>query len=487
MTQAPRHEERLLIGGELVEAGGGAFDNVDPATGRVLGQCGDATVTDLDRALAAARGAFDRGRWSTDVAFRRRCLRQLAEGLDRHREELRATVVAEAGAPVALTHLAQLDTPIEGVGWFADLLDRYEWTQDLGVAEPFGIRTRRILRREAAGVVGAITPWNFPVQINLAKVVPALAAGCTVVLKPAPDTPWCATALGRIAAEETDLPAGVLNVVPSSDHAVGAALAADPRVDVVSFTGSTATGRSVMAAAAANLTRVFLELGGKSAAVVLDGADLAGGVASTAFQLTVHAGQGCAITTRLLVPRHRYDEAVELAVSTMAGIAYGDPTDPAHLMGPLISERQRQRVLDHVGRAVDDGARVALGGGVPAHLPQGFYVEPTVLDGVHEDAAIAQEEVFGPVLVVLPFTDDEDAVRVANNSPYGLSGAVFGPDDRAHAVANAIRSGTVAVNGGIYYGPDVPFGGYKHSGIGREMGVAGFEEYTELKAVAEGA
>jgi aldehyde dehydrogenase (NAD+) len=487
MTRAPEGEERLLIDGRLVAAASGAtFDNVNPATGAVIGRCADGGTEDLARAVAAARRAFDDTPWSTDVAFRRRCLRQLAAGLDRHREQLRAAVVAEAGAPVALTRSAQLDTPIEGVGWFADLLDRYEWDEDLGIAAPFGIRTARIVRREAVGVVGAITPWNFPVQINLAKVAPALAAGCTVVLKPAPDTPWSATWLGRIAAEETDLPPGVINVVASSDHGVGGALAADARVDLVTFTGSTATGRRVMTAAADRLARVFLELGGKSASIVLDGADLAAGVASTCVQIVTHAGQGCAITSRLLVPRHRYDEAVALAVDTLSGIGYGDPTDPAHLMGPLISERQRQRVLDYVRTGIAEGARLALGGRIPGHLPDGFYVEPTVLADVDENATVAQEEIFGPVLVVLPFTDDDDAVRVANNSRYGLSGAVFGPPDRARAVAARIRSGTVAVNGGVYYSPDAPFGGYKQSGIGREMGVAGFEEYTEIKLLAEG-
>jgi aldehyde dehydrogenase (NAD+) len=486
VTLVEVQEERLLVGGALTGASGGrVFENVNPATERVIGVCADGTPEDMGAAIGAARRAFDETSWSVDVDFRRRCLHQLADGLERHRDELRAMVVAEAGAPIALTYSAQLDTPIEGVRWFAELLDRYRWEEDLGVAAPFGLTTRRTARREAAGVVGAITPWNFPVQINLAKVAPALAAGCTVVLKPAPDTPWSATMLGRIVATETDIPAGVFNVVASSDHAVGEQLARDPRVDLVTFTGSTDTGRAVMTAAAATLKRVFLELGGKSAAVVLDDAELADGVAMTCVQVSTHAGQGCAITTRLLVPRGSYDEAVELAVATLGSQRYGDPRDPRHLMGPLISERQRQRVLGYVRTAVDEGATVALGGGVPEALPVGYYVEPTVLAGVDEDATVAQEEIFGPVLVVLPFDDDDDAVRVANNSRYGLSGAVFGSPARAGAVARRIRSGTVSVNGGIYYGPDVPFGGYKESGIGREMGVTGFEEYTEVKAVAE--
>ena len=488
-TNGLAREERLLVGGKLVEATGGAtFEVVNPATEEVLGVVADGSAADLDAAVRAARTAFDDTTWSTDVGFRVHCLRQFHEALTAHAEELRATCVAEVGAPIALTYGAQLDTPVEGVAWVADLLEHYEWVTDLGFAEPFGIRSRRWVHREATGVVAAITPWNFPFQINLAKVAPALAAGNTVVLKPAPDTPWCATLLGRIAAEETDLPPGVLNIVTSSGHEVGQQLAEDARVDLVSFTGSTATGRKVMVAAAGNLKRVFLELGGKSAAIVLDDADLANGVGSTGLQVMVHAGQGCAITTRLLVPRSRYDEALELLVATMSSIGYGDPTDASNLMGPLISERQRQRVLGYVATGVNEGATVALGGGVPSHLPVGYFVEPTVLVDVAPSATVAQEEIFGPVLVVLPFDSDDHAVAIANDSAYGLSGAVFSSSvERARSVAARVRTGTVAINGGLYYGADVPFGGYKQSGIGREMGLAGFEEYLETKAVAEPA
>ncbi|MEO9166095.1 MAG: aldehyde dehydrogenase family protein, partial [Aquihabitans sp.] len=341
--------------GELVAAEGGAtFDNINPATEAVIGVCADGSAADMDRAIGAARRAFDSTTWSTDPELRSRCLRQLHAGLLANIEELREAMIAEVGAPRTLTSGPQLEAPIDGMRWVIDLLDGYEWERDLGRSSPFGIDTDRTIRREAAGVVGAVTPWNFPMQINLAKVVPALAAGCTVVLKPAPDTPWTATLLGRIAHEETDLPPGVLNVVASSDHAVGALLSSDPRVDLVSFTGSTATGQKIMTAAAANLTRVFLELGGKSAAIVLDDADLATGVGSTAFQVMMHAGQGCAITTRLVVPRDRYDEAVDIAVDTMKAIPYGDPNDPAHLMGPLISSVQRDRVLGYIRTGVEE-------------------------------------------------------------------------------------------------------------------------------------
>jgi len=308
------------------------------------------------------------------------------------------------------------------------------------------------------------------------------------VLKPAPDTPWCATVLGRLIAEETDLPAGVVNVLTSSHPAFGARLVADARVDQVSFTGSTATGRTVMADAARTLKRVFLELGGKSAFVVLDDADLRGACGVAAFTVCTHAGQGCAITTRLVVPRARFDDAVAATAETLAKLPAGDPTDPGTICGPLISARQRDRVEGYIRMARDEGGTVVVGGGRPADQPRGFFVEPTLVVGIGNDSPVAQEEIFGPVLVVLPHDGDDDAVHIANDSPYGLSGSVWSGDrDRAMAVAGRLRTGTVGVNGGVWYSPDVPFGGYKQSGIGREMGVAGFEEYLETKAVAEPA
>lgn len=491
MSTVSLEEHSLLIGGELRPAAGGAvYDNVNPATGAVIGVAPDATAADMDAALAAARAAFDESGWASDAALRARCLRQLQSAFERHSDEIRALTVAEVGCPVTLTHGAQLDVPVSGLGYYADLIEGYEWEHDLGAAQPFGIPSRRTIRREPVGVVGAITPWNFPHQINLAKVGPALAAGCTVVLKAAPDTPWAATVLGRLAATETDIPAGVLNTITSADKLIGEALCRDPRVDLVSFTGSTATGRKVMAAAAGTIKKTFLELGGKSAFIVLDDADAATAAAGVAFQIMTHSGQGCAITTRLLVPRARHDELVAAVVEMMGAIGWGDPNDPANFAGPLISRAQQERVLGYIDRAVAEGATVVLGGG-PGHfdgeLSGGFFVEPTVLVDVDQDSTIAQEEVFGPVLAVIAHDGDDDAVAIANNSIFGLSGAVVGGDiERARAVARRVRTGTIGVNGGIFYSPDVPFGGYKQSGVGREMGVAGLEEYLEIKSMAEG-
>ncbi|NLA36363.1 MAG: aldehyde dehydrogenase family protein [Actinobacteria bacterium] len=486
------YDAKLLIDGTLRDAADGArYDNVNPATGQVIGQAPDASLADIDEAIAAARRAFDDTDWSTNVELRVRCLRQLQAAFETNADVVREMTVAEVGCPVGLTYAAQLDVPVTAIGYNADVLEGYRWDTDLGDARPLGIKTHRTITREPIGVVAAITPWNFPHQINLAKVIPALAAGCTVVLKAAPATPWAATNLARLVAEHTDFPAGVINVITSQENAIGEVLCTDPRVDMVSFTGSTATGRKVMAAAAETLKKTFLELGGKSAFVVLDDADAGMAAMNVAFQIMAHAGQGCAITTRLLVPRARHDEIVDAVIAMIAGIGWGDPTDPGNFMGPIISEAQRDRVLGYINDAIDDGAILALGSGKPAvldgDLAGGFFVEPTILVNVDQNSRVAQEEIFGPVLAVIAHDGDDDAVAIANNSIFGLSGAVVSADvERARAVARRIRTGTISVNGGLFYSPDVPFGGYKQSGIGREMGIAGFEEYLEIKAIAEG-
>jgi aldehyde dehydrogenase (NAD+) len=478
-------ESRLLIDGKLVAGGAGTFPTINPATEEVLGVAADATADDMNAAIAAARTAFDESDWATNVELRVRCIRQLQQAMRDHVEELRELTIAEVGAPRMLTSAAQLEGPIEDLSFCADTAESFQWTTDLGIASPMGMKSHRTVAREATGVVGAITPWNFPHQINLAKIGPALAAGNTLVLKPAPDTPWAAAVLGELITKHTEFPAGVINIITSSDHGVGALLSKDPRVDMVSFTGSTNTGRAVMSDGAATLKKVFLELGGKSAFLVLDDADLAGACAMSAFTASMHAGQGCAITTRLVVPREHYDEAVEAAAGTMAGLKPGDPNDAGTICGPVISARQRDRIQGYLDSAIAEGGKFACGGGSPADRTAGFFIEPTVIAGLDNSAKVAREEIFGPVLTVIAHDGDDDAVRIANDSPYGLSGTVFSSDEeRAAGIAARMRVGTVNVNGGVWYSADMPFGGYKQSGIGREMGLAGFEEYLETKAIA---
>ncbi len=473
----------MLIDGQLVEAASGRrFERRNPATGELAGTAPDGGVEDLERAVAAARRVADAGEWAADREFRKRCLAQLQQVCRDYADTWRHELVAEVGTPVMWTHMFQLDWPIEhALGAPLALMDTYEWEIDRGVLEGPAGAYRRTVVKNPVGVIGAIVPWNFPMEITLSKLGPIIATGNSVVFKPAPDTPLSSLRLGELITK-TDIPAGVVNFVTSSDHLVGEALAASPHVDMVGFTGSTTTGKRVMEVAARNVTKVFLELGGKSATIVLDDADFSTTLPGT-VQTCVHAGQGCALPTRLLIPRTRYDEAVEMLTAVWAHVPYGDPTDMSVMAGPLISERQRDRVLGYIEAGKAEGARVAIGGGVPAHLDTGWYVEPTLFVDVDNSMKIAQEEIFGPVLVVIPYEDDDDAVRIANDSIYGLSGAVVGGDtERATAVARRIRTGTMSVNGAGGYLCDLPFGGYKQSGIGRQWGPEGFDEMMEYTA-----
>ena len=478
-------DAKLLIDGALVGAEGGrTFGSYSPSTEELVGTSADATVADVDRAIGAARRAFDDTGWATDTAFRVHCMRQLVAAMRNHLEELRQLTVAEVGVPIMMTAGPALETPIGILEYYADLAETYNGNYELPLAESRGAWHRRIVEREPYGVVSAISAYNYPTQLNLAKLAPAMAAGCTTVLKGAPDTPLITLALGKLIAEETDIPAGVVNVLASSEVATGELMTTDPRVDMVTFTGSTPVGRQIMAAASATLKKCFLELGGKSAYLVLDEESLGLGAMVCGFAANSHAGQGCAITSRLVVPRHLYDQAVEMAVNTMAGLSVGDPFQPTTFVGPLINERQLQKVTGMVDRAVAAGATAACGGS-RADIEKGWFFRPTVIAGAHEDSEIAQNEVFGPVLVVLPHDGDDDAVRIANNSIYGLSGAVAATDtDRAMAVARRIRSGTVGVNGGNWHTPDAPFGGYRQAGFGREMGREGLEEFLQTKTIA---
>src|SRR6202167_2246302 len=474
MTTTASHEERMLVNGKLVESDSGrTFDNINPATEEVLGQVADGSSADMHRAIDGARRAFDETDWSTNHELRKRCLSQLQEALEKEREELRGELTLQGGCPRIATHAKQLDIPLDGaLRYPVKLIDEFPWRTNLSeIVDRRGTTNTRQIWKEPIGVVGAIVPWNFPVEVTLNKLGQALATGNTVILKPAPDTPWNATRLGRLIAEKTDLPAGVVNVVTSSDHLVGEELTLSPKVDLISFTGSTVTGKRIMEKGAATLKRVFLELGGKSALIVCDDADFPSSV-PTASMVCVHGGQGCAMQTRLLLPRSRYDEGVELITAGMAAVPYGDPSSDAVVMGPLVSAKQRDRVLGYIAKGQEEGAKLVFGGGRPAQFPKGWYVEPTLFVDVDNSMAIAQEEIFGPVLVVIPYEDDDDAVRIANESNYGLSGGVVSAsEERATAIARRIRTGSIGVNGGLWYGADSPYGGYKDSGIGRQNGI----------------
>ena len=481
-------ETRLLIDGELVEAASGStYPNINPATEEVMGQVADAGIEDMERAIAAARRAFDETDWALNHDFRHQCLQQLQQGLLAELDDLKLQIAAETGAPLGICGQSgpHCEIPIGFMDYSIETLPKYEWSRDIGINEIMGGRNRRLVEKEAIGVVAAITPWNVPLQINLAKCVPALAAGCTVVLKAAPDTPWSATTLGRIVKERTDIPAGVFNVITAEDpKEMGEQLVRDPRVDMVSFTGSTAVGKHIMAGASGTVKKVFLELGGKSANIILDDADLGSSLLS-ALAVCFHAGQGCALNTRLLVPRDKQAEVEELLTTYFGFITYGDPSSESEIMGPQVNARQRERVLAYIEKGKAEGARVLLGGATPENLEQGYYVEPTVFVDVTNDMTIAREEIFGPVLCVIPHDGDDDAVRIANDSDFGLSGSVWSAsEERALGVARRVRTGTINVNGGNFYGADAPFGGYKQSGIGREMGIEGFEEYLETKTIA---
>ncbi len=486
---AGRAEIRMLIDGQLTEsASGERFDNVSPATGLVLGQTTSGGPEDMDRAIAAARRAFDNTDWSTNKTLRKRCLEQLQVAIEAEQEDLREELIAEAGCPVMTTQTAQLDWPLaESLRYPARLIDEFDWERTLHGGGLFGDRNVRTVVKEAVGVVGAITPSNFPIEVILNKLGPALATGNTVVLKPDPNTPWNATRLGRLIAEHTDIPAGVINVVPTSSNAVAARLGEDPRVDMISFTGSTAVGRGLMRQGADTMRRTFLELGGKSALIVLDDANPAALVPS-AVGVCIHAGQACASTTRMLVHRSLYDDAVASVTAVFDNVPVGDPAHADTLVGPVISAAAKQKILAACAQARESGAEITTGGGayesLPEHLRGGHYVAPTVIVGVANSAPIARDEIFGPVLVIIAFDDDDEAVRLANDSTFGLAGAVMSRStERGMSVARRIRTGAIGVNGGMYYGADAPFGGYKSSGIGRQCGIEGFEQYLETKTI----
>lgn len=475
----------LYIDGKLRPATGGKiYQNIGPWTGEPVGEAADASSEDVEEAIVVARRTFDETDWSLQHEMRFRKLKAFRDVLFANRDRLMEISCVEAGAAVGAAKRSHVDGALAGADSLLECFSHVVWEEDRGTRDDYGFTTRRIVSREATGVVAAITAWNVPLYMNIGKVFSALLAGCVVILKPAPETPLLASVMGELAIE-SGLPPGVFNVVSSADPAfVGELLTKDPRVDAVSFTGSTAVGKRIMQNAADTLKKVFLELGGKSAFIVLDDyPNFAQAIASS--MVVYHGGQGCAYPTRLLVPRHRYDEAVKLL--QMAYAAYeskwGTIDDPSCVMGPLISRKQLDRVSSYVEIGVREGARLLSGGKVRPDKGSGFFYEPTCFVDVTNNMRIAQEEIFGPVLVVIPYHDDEDAIRIANDSIYGLGGVVLGSTERAINVAKKIRAGSLGINGGIAISGDLPFGGYKQSGIGREWGWEGIEEFLEVKAM----
>ena len=479
----PIAEWRMLIDGKLVPSSSGkTFENINPTTEEVIGVTADGTADDFRAAISAARRTFDETDWSRDKAFRARCLRQLHAAMERHKEEIRPLLITEVGTACWLTGDTLFDVPIERVLDHARYAEEYPYESELPPLDFRGVISRRYKRMEAIGVVASITPWNGPWPTNLINGTAAMAVGDTVVLKPSPDAPWAGTILGRLIAEETDIPPGVFNVVTSSDNMMGEILTTDPRVDMIAFTGSAPNGRRIAEVSAKTLKRLLLELGGKSPYVVLESANVAEQAATAAKLICANAGQGCVARSRLLVPQAKYDEAVTAAIETMKGITIGDPLDPNNFMGPLVSKHHRSRVLNLIERARDAGGKVAYGGGIPKGHEKGYFIEPTLFVDVKPDDIIAQEEAFGPVLAVIPYKDEAEALKIANHSEYGLSATVAAAtDEEAIAFANNLRTGTVSINGGVWMCLDVPFGGYKQSGVGRQFGMEGLAPYMETK------
>jgi aldehyde dehydrogenase (NAD+) len=475
------YRHQLYVGGEWVPAvGPEVLGVVSPSTEEVVGEVPLTTGPDVDRAVAAARAAFDGGdgpwpRMAPDE--RADALARVAELLRRREADIAGITVDEMGCAISQAPQAQTGLVARLFDDYADLLRSFELERRVVTGDRAGLVTH-----EPVGVVGAIVPWNAPVTLAAWKTAPALAAGCTVVLKPPPEAPLSNFVLAE-ALDEAGLPPGVVNVVPG-DRDVGERLVTHPGVDKIAFTGSTAAGKRIMALCADQVKRVSLELGGKSAAIVLDDADLATVVPRIVGGGMHLSGQVCGAHTRVLVPRARYDEALEVASAAAEAVPCGDPHDPATVVGPLVAERQRARVEGYIASAFDEGARVVAGGRRPDDLPRGWYFLPTILGDVDNGMRVAREEIFGPVLCFIAYDGDDEAVRIANDSLYGLSGGVWSGDDaRALGVARRIRTGSIAVNGSYPPFPLVPFGGFKESGLGRELGPEGLLNFLEPRSI----
>ncbi|WP_375487975.1 aldehyde dehydrogenase family protein [uncultured Mycobacterium sp.] len=484
------YEGRLFIDGEFREAKAGRrYDVINPADESVVATAADAGPEDVSDAVTAARRAADETSWGTDHKFRRHCLEQLQAALRSEAEAFRNLVTAEAGVPASViaTHV---DVMIDGIDFWNELTTSFPWEEDIGPHEILGMNSDRRIRYEPYGVVGAITPWNAPFMTAIWKVTHSMATGNTVVLKSAPDTPLTAAKMAQVISEATDVSPGVVNMISSQDKAIaGDALTGDPRVDMYHFTGSPPVGQRIMERAANGIRHVVLELGGKSANVLLPDADLDMACALGVGMCMSSSGQGCALATRMIVHADIYDEVLQRLVGIVSNLPWGDPTEPTTMVGPIIRAEQVDRIEGLVERAKAAGARVLCGGKRGDRGGKGFWYQPTVVADVDENAEIAQTEVFGPVLSVIRYEgNDDEAVRVANNSRYGLSAYVQSRDEeRAWRVANRLKAGTVNINNSFYLSPDAPFSGWGISGVGVEHGVAGFRDYLRIKTIASPA
>jgi aldehyde dehydrogenase (NAD+) len=466
--------DKIYIGGEWVQSSGsGALDVVNSSTEEVMGSIPEGTHEDVDRAVAAARSAFEH--WSaTSVDERSEWMAQIGQALGARMEEIAALIAQEVGMPVKLAHMIQAGLPTMDFGSMPQVMLETEWERRLG---------NSLIVRDPVGVVGAITPWNYPLHQICAKVAPALSAGCTIVVKPSEVAPLNAFLLADIL-DELGLPAGVFNLVTGIGPVVGEALAAHPDVDMISFTGSTAAGRRVSEVAAATVKRVALELGGKSPNVILDDAPLQDAVVDGVSKCYLNSGQTCSALTRMLVPREHLAEVEQIAAAVAEQFKPGDPFAPDTRLGPLVSKSQLERVRGYIRAGIEEGAKLVAGGEEPPEgASRGYFVRPTVFSDVTPEMTIAQEEIFGPVLAIMPYEDEEDAIRIANDSMYGLAGGVWsGDEEHAQRVARRIRTGQVEINGGAF-NPLAPFGGYKQSGHGRELGPFGLEEFLQVKSL----
>jgi len=466
--------DKIYIGGEWVgSTGTGSLEVVNSTTEEVIGTIPEGTPEDVDRAVRAARDAFE-GWSATTVSERADWMERISQALGARMEEIAALIAREVGMPIKLASMIQAGLPTMDFGSMPQVMADMAWEEEVG---------NSLIVREPVGVVGAITPWNYPLHQISAKVAPALSAGCTIVVKPSEVAPLNAFLLAEIL-DELDLPAGVFNLVSGVGPVVGDALARHPELDMISFTGSTVAGRKVSEAAAASVKRVALELGGKSPNVILEDADLQQAITDGVSKCFLNSGQTCSALTRMLVPRSRLAEAEQIAAAVAEHFKPGDPFAPETTLGPLVSDTQRERVRGYIRKGQEEAAKLVTGGAeAPDGLERGYFVRPTVFSEVTSEMTIAQEEIFGPVLAIMPYDDEDDAVRIANDSVYGLAGGVWsGDEEHAKRVARRIRTGQVEINGGAF-NPTAPFGGYKQSGHGRELGRFGLEEFLQVKSL----